>query len=404
MSKTCSLKDVEVSDLALFDEISLVMNSIKIIQMVNSKDCKPFSKIIEIAALLPELSRMEEIIAKAESQIHRSNMQVVELEHTRDLSETVDIIRGTYSLSMRKNPHMHELEVIEALGKVTKTHFKKEEQQWKDVLLQTLLNNENLQKHTTIWINNFESIKKLIEVFDLPKNKFDEIFDGTFKNDNELCEVGFWINHCKKIKELIEFFDLSEEDARSILERALTNDEKMKNLEILTKHLHGLKELIKVFSLSEEKVRAIVVQHMHENIESLSEIFNLEEPDKIESKLKMLLKDDFLLRCIKSIKEMNLNINPVLYRDAVEEFIKEANKHTSTDLRYEAVKIAIKVYKTLREEDFDIKGREFILITHDSVDKRPTNNTIKAASWALEFNYIKQNEDSWIFRNLHIIR
>ncbi|MCK5084600.1 MAG: hypothetical protein KAQ64_03020 [Candidatus Pacebacteria bacterium] len=397
---SCSLISINVEDLAKYGQGNIVMAGIGIIPKINLESCERHNKIIRIAALFPELTQMEKCMAISESRMKRDT-QVIKLDNTRNLGKTMDIIYGTHSLLMQENPHTHEPIVIEALAKVTETHFKEEEQQqWKNVLLQVLLSNENLQKHTTIWIKNFESIKKLIEVFDLPKNKFDKMFNGAFKNDSELCEVSFWIDHREKIKELIEFFDFSKEDIQSMLVSVLTNDEKMKNLEVLTTNSYSLKELIKDFSLPEEKVQAIIIQHMRENLESLSKIFDLEEVQHIESRLEKLLDSKFIPKCINSIKIMNLKIDPTLYRDVIEGFIKEANRYTSTSLRNRTMKIAIRTYKALKEEGFDIKDREFILTTYDSADKHPADKGIQAACWVLECKYMKQNENSWIARNL----
>ena len=395
---SCSLISINIEDLAKYGQGNIVMAGIEIIPNINLESCERHNRIIRIAALFPELTQMEKCIAMSESRMKR-NTQVIKLDNTRNLGKTMDIIYGTHSLLMQKNPHTHEPRVIEALAKVTETHFKEEEQQWKDVLLQALLSDENLQKHTTIWIKNFESIKKLIEVFDLPKNKLDEMFDGTFKKDEELCKINFWIDNYKAIKELIEFFGLSEEDTQLMLEDALINDEKMKSLKILTDNSCSLNELIKTFSLSEKKVRAIVVQHMSKNIEFLPGIFDLEEREII-SRLKILLEDKFLPTCITRIKEMNLCINPILYRDVVEGFIEEANKYTSTDLRYKTMGIAIEVYRALKKINFNIEDREAILLIYSLEKKRPTDKAMRIASRVIGFEYINQGpKDFWLLRH-----
>ena len=400
MSDKCSLKNIEIEDLALYELQSRVINAIRIISDINSDSCERSARVIKIAALLPKLAQMEKLIALAESQIHR-DMQVVKLENTHYLADTVNTMKGAYSLLMQKDPHTHEVELIEALGEVTEIHVDESRQRgWKERLLQTLLDNDKLKENTATWINNFESIKKLIEVFDLPKEELNQMIGNTLKNDTELSKIDFWIDNREKIKELIEFFNLSKENIQKMLISVLTSDERMKNLDILITYPDILKELIKTFSLPEEKVQAIIVQQIRKNLEYLSKTFDLETVYDIKSRLETLLERNFISKCINSIKIMNLNIDPTLYRDVVEEFIKEVNGYASIDLRNKTMRIAIRVYKTLKEEGFDIENREFILTTYNSENEHPTDKGIQAACLVLEYKYMKQNEDSWISRNL----
>ncbi|MCK5475492.1 MAG: hypothetical protein KAI71_02835 [Candidatus Pacebacteria bacterium] len=402
MSNKCSLQNIEIEDLTLYELQSLVVAAIRIISDINSDSCERSARVIKIAALLPELTQMEKIIAEAESQIHR-DMQVVKLENTRYLADTVNTMRGAYSLLMQKDPHTHEIELIEALGKVTEIHITEEpnQREWKERLLQTLLDNKSLNDHTAVWIDNFESIKKLIEVFDLPKEELNQMIENTFKSDAELHEISFWINNREKIEKLIEFFDLSKENIHAMVISALTNDERMKNLEILTTNPHGLKELIKIFSLPKEKVQATIIQQLNESIEALSGVFS-KEKDDIISKLDFLLEIDLLPKCIKSIKIMNLNIDPILYMDVIEEFIKRANGYASEGLREKTIKIAIKTYKALKEIGIDIENREIILFTYEQNNKHPIDKTMRVASRVIGFNYINHQglKGSWPLRLL----
>jgi len=171
MSESCGclFSDEEIGKLPLLEENILVECGIKIIVTLSKKN---LGEIVKIAALLPPPIEMKKILIENEKELSLGTGKPFE-----NLRDAIGVIRVALSQIIRGKPYEYPTDVIEALLIVTNKHSIKGRDFWVSELLKTLLEDRCLKTDTETWIKNPNSIKKIIEVFDLPEEKIKAVLE-----------------------------------------------------------------------------------------------------------------------------------------------------------------------------------------------------------------------------------
>ena len=358
----CSFSDEEIRALSLLEESILTERGIEMIAILPKKE---LNTIIKIAALLPSPDEMKKILIENEKELSLGITKPFE-----NLHDAIKTIRIALSQMIRGGLYKYQVDIIEALSIVIDKHTTEKRKYWEDELIEVLLRDEQLRKIKT-WLGCSENIKKLVQSFNLPKEKIVEIFKEATEKDKELRNIVFWLNNSSGIKKLVEAFNLSEEGIKEALKELIDGRNK---------------ELVRVSDLF---IKASI---------SSKEELKKEAKDVFE---ELIYNEDemFLSRHLTVAKKMNILISPEEYQAIADNLLKAANASTDTWIRRRMVKTVCYAYRDLRE--YDLKGRERIIKRYDDTkdDNRGINKVIRTASKVIGFKYEKQG-----FWDIHIGR
>lgn len=165
----CSFSNEEIENLLLLEKSILVERGIKMINVLPKEN---LGKIIRIASLLPSPSEMKTILIENEKELSLGITKPFE-----NLRDTVGDIRVAISQIIKEKPYKYPIGTIEELLIVIDRHSIKGREHWIDELSKTLFQDEDLKTYLETWSDNSKSIKKLIEVFDLPEEKIKTVLE-----------------------------------------------------------------------------------------------------------------------------------------------------------------------------------------------------------------------------------
>lgn len=173
----CDYLNVRVDMFAKYTEETAASEAINILPALFHQR-RDFTKVIAIAALLPENDKLNEILKKNERELERFERDVTSIKesNTKRLDATIRAIEGSFSNVLTSEPYSQEERVIKFLAKYARNHglgFDFWRSKLHDYLIKDTNNSPLLQ------INNWSAYSKRIMLlgksFEIPENELKNI-------------------------------------------------------------------------------------------------------------------------------------------------------------------------------------------------------------------------------------